>query len=93
MTSPQTATQPATGHGSHHGRLTSWLVVALAILASLVGGGALIAQAIILFYVCVGVFLLCVPLGAVLGVMDDTSVWTAPEPGSLLVGGRELPPH
>lgn len=76
MTQPQ----PKAEHGRHRGRPSSWFVVTLMILATCAGGGALAAQAMLVFYICVGVFFLVgVPLGFAVRIMDDTVKWTVPE--------------
>jgi hypothetical protein len=65
-------------HTGYHGKLTSWIIVVVMIGAFAVGGAALIFGSWLAFFICVGVFLLCVPVGWAIGIMDDTIAWTLP---------------
>lgn len=63
------------GHsGRPHGKVSSWALAAVVIAAFATGGAALILQLWPLFWVCAGVFVLCVPVGMAIGIMDDTVV-------------------
>jgi hypothetical protein len=64
--------QPIGGHTSHQGRPRSWVLVAVVIAAFTAGGAAIIARLWPLFWVCVGVTLLAIPVGKLIGIMDDT---------------------
>lgn len=77
---PQEGDTPDTRHphGQAHGRLRSWLLVAVILAAFIVGGIALIAQTWWLFWVCVGVVVLGVPAGRLVGLMNDTVEWVVP---------------
>jgi len=66
------AETPVGEHQSHHGRPGSWVLVAVDIAAFTVGGVAVIGQLWALFWVCLGIVLLSVPVGKVIGIMDDT---------------------
>lgn len=67
-------------HGAAHGKASSWAVVTIALAAFAAGGVSLILQAWVALYVCAAVFVLCVPVAALLNVMDDTVAYTAPPP-------------
>jgi hypothetical protein len=62
----------------HHGKPSSWLLVAVMISAFAAGGTSLILGSWLIFFVCAGVFVLCVPIGWAIGIMDDTIAWTLP---------------
>lgn len=68
------APEPHPG-GSPHGRLRSWLLVAVVLAAFLAGGVALIAHLWWLFWVCVGIVVLSAPAGRLIGIMNDTVGW------------------
>ena len=57
-----------------HGKVSSWVLAAVVIAAFATGGAALILRLWTLFWVCVGVFVLCIPVGMAIGIMDDTVV-------------------
>jgi len=84
------------GGGHHAGRLGSWLVVGVVVVAFIVGGLALIAHAWWLFWACVAVVVLGAPAGKAVGIMNDTVEWGSskaaqgadPEPGSEAVPVR-----
>lgn len=63
------------GHsGRPHGKASSWVLAAFVIAAFATGGAALILRLWPLFWACVGVFVLCIPVGVAIGIMDDTVV-------------------
>lgn len=63
------------GHsGRPHGKVSSWALAAVVIAAFATGGAALILQLWTLFWVCLGVFVVCIPVGMAIGIMDDTVV-------------------
>jgi fatty acid desaturase len=64
--------RPVRRPGQRHGRPSSWALVAVVILAFIVGGFAVVFRLWPLFWVCVGIFVLCIPVGKVLGIMNDT---------------------
>lgn len=80
--------RPTVG-GHPHGRPVSWVLTGFVIAAFLAGGAALIVHLWWLFWVCVGVVVLAVPVGKVIGIMDDTVVFGA-TPGH---NSNELPGH
>lgn len=82
MSNPHTANK----YGRPHGRPSSWAVVTAAVLACATGGAALILQAWVVFSICAAAFVLCVPIAAFVGIMDDTIEWTFPQP-------RQTPPE
>jgi hypothetical protein len=63
---------PVGGHSSHHGRPRSWVLVGVVIAAFCAGGAAVIEHLWVLFWVCAGVVVLAVPVGKMIGIMDDT---------------------
>jgi hypothetical protein len=67
------------GGGSHLGRPASWIVVAAVTIAFLIGGIALIAHTMWLFWTCVGLVVLSGPAGKAVGIMDDTVEWGSSE--------------
>ncbi|HYZ52042.1 MAG TPA: HGxxPAAW family protein [Streptosporangiaceae bacterium] len=75
------------GHSQLHGRPSSWVLVAVVVAAFVVGGFAIVFHQWWLFWVCVGVVVLAVPVGKVVGIMGDTVL--AGNPASAL--GQE--PH
>lgn len=64
--------------GQAHGTLRSWLLVALVLAAFVAGGIALVGQVWWLFWVCTGVIVLSIPIGKVVGIMNDTVEWVVP---------------
>ncbi|MBO0820575.1 MAG: hypothetical protein J2P26_06960 [Nocardiopsaceae bacterium] len=64
--------QPVGGHSSPHGRPRSWILVGVVTAAFCAGGAAIIAHLWPLFWVCAGVVVLSVPVGKLIGIMDDT---------------------
>jgi hypothetical protein len=71
------------GHGSHQGSPASWVLVAVVIAAFTAGGAAIIARLWPLFWVCVGITFLAIPVGKFIGIMDDTVVvdsWPEEQP-------------
>jgi hypothetical protein len=69
---------PVGGHKVRHGRPSSWALVAVVIAAFIAGGFAIVFRLWPLFWVCVGIFVLSVPAGKVLGIMDDTMTVEGP---------------
>lgn len=67
---PQTQ-ETVAGRPERHGRISSWILVAVVIVAFCVGGAAIIARLWWLFWVCVGVVVVAVPVGKIAGIMDD----------------------
>lgn len=70
----QPGAKPSMG-GHPHGKRSSWVLTALVIIAFLAGGTGLIMHFWWLFWVCVGVVVLSVPVGKAIGIMNDTVVW------------------
>jgi hypothetical protein len=60
------------GHSQVHGRSSSWVLVTVVIAAFAVGGSAIVFHQWWLFWVCVAVVVLAVPIGKVIGIMGDT---------------------
>lgn len=73
---PECEPHPLSERGRPHGKLSSWVLVAVVLAAFTAGGIALIVQAWTLFWICVAVVILSVPAGLVIGIMDDTMQWT-----------------
>jgi hypothetical protein len=63
--------------GNPHGKPTSWALVAVIIAAFSGGGAALILHTWWLFWTCAGVVLLTIPVGKMIGIMNDTISWGA----------------
>lgn len=61
--------------GSPHGKPASWALVLVVIAAFAAGGAAVIYHLWVLFWVCAGIILLSVPVGKVIGIMNDTVSW------------------
>jgi hypothetical protein len=68
------------GHGHLHGRPGSWALVVIVIGVFFAGGLAIVAGTWWLFWLCAGLFVLSVPAGKIIGIMDDT-VGEAARPG------------
>jgi hypothetical protein len=64
--------RPVGEHKHRHGRPSSWALVGVIVLAFIVGAFAIVFKLWPLFWVCVGVFVLSVPAGKVMGIMNDT---------------------
>lgn len=64
--------QPIGGHVSHHGRARSWVLVGVVVAAFSAGGIAIVAHLWPLFWACAGVVVLAIPVGKMIGIMDDT---------------------
>ena len=69
---------PLNEHGTLHGKVSSWVLVTVAVTAFAVGGAALILGTWWLVYLCAGVFAVCPLGGLVVGIMDDTVQWSSP---------------
>jgi hypothetical protein len=74
--------------GHPHGKLWSWVLVAGVTAAFTAGGIAIIMHAWWLLWACAGLLILAIPVGKVIGIMDNTVSWgstpaavhTHPEP-------------
>ena len=64
--------QPIGGHPRGPGRLMSSLLVAVIAVAFVAGGFAVIEESWALFWVCLAVVVLSVPVGRRLGILRDT---------------------
>jgi hypothetical protein len=64
--------RPVGAHKHRHGRPTSWALVVVVLLVFITGGFAIVFRLWPLFWVCAGIFLLSVPAGKVMGIMNDT---------------------
>lgn len=62
------------GHDKRHGRPASWVLVGVVIAAAVTGAAAILAGMWWLFWLAAGIFVLCVPVGKVIGIMDDTVI-------------------
>lgn len=60
------------GHTNLHGRPASWAVVALVIVFFVAGAFAIVNQAWLVFWVCVGLVVLSMLAGWAIGIMKDT---------------------
>jgi hypothetical protein len=67
-----------TGHSQVHGRPVSWCLVSLVIAALITDGAALIEDMWWLFWVCAGIAVVSVPIGMLIGIMNDTVVESRP---------------
>jgi hypothetical protein len=68
------ARRPQT-RGNPHGKRSSWVLVSAVVLAFAAGGVALALHLWWLFWACAGVVVLAVPVGKMIGIMDDTVAW------------------
>ncbi len=66
--------EPIGGHPHRHGKPRSWVLVGVVIAAFCAGGVAVIWHLWVLFWVCAGLVVLSVPVGKLIGIMDDTVV-------------------
>jgi len=64
--------EPVGGHSHSHGRPVSWVFVAAVIADFVAGGFAIVCGIWWLFWVCLGVVFLAVPVGKVIDIMGDT---------------------
>jgi hypothetical protein len=64
--------RPVGDHKHRHGRPSSWALVVVVLAAVIVGGISIVIGVWPLFWVCVGIFVLSVPAGKVMGIMNDT---------------------
>lgn len=60
------------GRTQRHGRISSWILVAVVVAAFCAGGVAIVVHLWWLFWVCVGIAVAAVPAGKIVGIMDDT---------------------
>jgi hypothetical protein len=72
--------------GNPHGKLSSWVLVAVVTAAFVAGGLAIITHIWWLLWACLGVVVLAVPAGKAIGIMDDTVAW-----GSNPAAGHDPP--
>ena len=63
---------PLGGHRYRHGRPRSWVLVGVLIAAFCIGGVAVIKNWWVVCWVCGGIVALCIPVGKIIGIMDDT---------------------
>lgn len=64
--------QTVGGHPHLHGRPVSWVLVSVIIAAFVAGAFAVTTHTWWLFWVCLGVTVLSVPVGKFVRIMDDT---------------------
>jgi hypothetical protein len=64
--------QPIGGHPHSHGKPASWAFVGMIIAAFVAGGFAIVCGIWWLFWACLGVAFLAVPVGKAIDVMGDT---------------------
>jgi len=69
------ATDRPLAHGSPHGKRSSWVLIGLVVAAFIAGGVAIITHLWWLFWACVAVVVLAIPVGKMIGIMDDTVSW------------------
>ncbi len=70
--------RPVGEHKYRHGKPSSWTLVGVVLAATIVGGVAIIVRLWPLFWVCVAIFVLSVPAGKIIGIMNDTSAVEGP---------------
>jgi hypothetical protein len=68
---PQTQ-ETIAGYSERHGRISSWVLVAVVVAAFCAGGAAIIAHLWWLFWASLGIVVVAVPVGKIIGIMDDT---------------------
>ena len=64
--------RPVGRHKHRHGRPSSWALVGVILATFVTGAFALPFKLWPLFWVCVGIFVLSIPAGKVMGIMNDT---------------------
>lgn len=64
--------QTVGGHTHLHGRPVSWVLVSVIIAAFVAGAFAITTHTWWLFWVCLSVVVLSVPVGKIVRIMDDT---------------------
>ena len=78
-------------HGNPHGKRSSWALVIAVVLAFAFGGVALGIHQWWLFWTCAGVVLLALPVGRMIGIMNDTVEWETS--AALTESAAEPPGH
>jgi hypothetical protein len=73
---PESDPRPISARGRPHGRMSSWILVTAVLVAFICGGIAMVVHAWGLFWICLAVIVLSVPVGRLIGIMDDTMAWT-----------------
>jgi hypothetical protein len=81
--------EPIGGHSHRHGRPRSWAFVSVVIVAFCAGGVAVVGHLWVLFWACAGVVVLSVPVGKVIGIMDDTVILEQGPRRRAAVSGRD----
>jgi hypothetical protein len=61
--------------GHPHGKPASWVLVTVVMVASVAGGLSIIAHAWWLLWICIAIVALVIPVGKMIGIMDDTVDW------------------
>jgi len=61
--------------GHPHGKPASWGLVTAVMVTSVAGGLSIIAHAWWLLWVCIAIVALVIPVGKMIGIMDDTVDW------------------
>jgi hypothetical protein len=61
--------------GHPHGKPASWGLVTVVMVASVAGGLSIIAHAWWLLWACIAIVVLAIPVGKMIGIMDDTVDW------------------
>ena len=81
--------------GHPHGKPASWVLVAVVMAASVTGGISIITHTWWLLWTCIALVVLAIPVGKMIGIMDDTVDWGStpaaaadPQP-QRLSGGRD----
>ncbi|WP_061296470.1 HGxxPAAW family protein [Herbidospora cretacea] len=78
---PQREPREKQRHG--HGRPRSWIYVSVFLIVFTLGGIGLVIGSMLMFWICLGLLVVLLPVGRLIGVMEDTvSAPTDPqEPG------------
>lgn len=61
--------------GHPHGKPASWVLVAVVTAASVTGGISIITHTWWLLWACIAIVVLAIPVGKMIGIMDDTVDW------------------
>lgn len=61
--------------GHPHGKPASWVLVAVVMAASATGGISIITHTWWLLWTCIAIVVLAIPVGKMIGIMDDTVDW------------------
>jgi hypothetical protein len=91
MVQHHTAARRPQTRGNPHGKVSSWVLVTVVVLAFSAGGVAMAIHVWWLFWTCAAILLLCIPAGKIIGIMEDTVAWETT--AALTDSATEPPTH